>query len=132
MSKVLCLFAGAGGAASGILAAAPGAQCLGIDHDPAVLQLFQARIPHASTITADVEDMEWWPRISVERFDTMTASPPCPPFSKAGRRLGASDPRAAVWPSLDKMTAAKPSHTRLTSQSGPTRPRPRGGRLAQW
>ena len=65
----------------------------------------------------------------------------CKPFALAmqkrmsrGRSYDAKSApsRAAVWPSLDKMTAAKPSHTRLTSQCGPTTPRPRGGRLAQW
>ena len=96
----LCVFAGVGGSASGCEAAAPGALCTAVDSDPAVLQVFKARLPHATTICAALEDLAWWPQAAGQGFDTLTASPPCPPFSRAGFQRGAADTRAAVWPVL--------------------------------
>ena len=96
----LCIFAGVGGSASGFEAAAPGAPCTAVDSDPAVLQIFRARLPHATIICAALEDFSWWPQVAGQSFDTLTASPPCPPFSRAGFQRGAADTRAAVWPVL--------------------------------
>ena len=51
----LCVFAGVGGSASGFEAAAPGTPCTAVDSDPVVLQIFRARLPHATTICAALE-----------------------------------------------------------------------------
>ena len=100
IQRHLCVFADVGGSASGFEAAALSVLCTAVDCDPAVVQVFRARLPHATVICAALEDLTWWPQITGQGFDTLTASPPCPPFSRAGFQRGAADPRAAVWPVL--------------------------------
>lgn len=87
------LFGGAGLAASGLEEA--GCEHVAIvEMDPTACESLRANFPHAEIIERDAG------RVDYRRFvgvDLLWASPPCQPYSKAGKGLGADDPRDG-WP----------------------------------
>lgn len=97
------LFAGAGGAALGLRDAGFTAQvCVDAD-ESAVATLRAAGFPG---LCARVEDLD--PELYAGA-EIVWASPPCQPYSRAGRRRGADDPRDA-WPAtLRFVRGARPT-----------------------
>ena len=95
MTTAIDLFAGAGGASLGLLRAGISVR-LAVDFDAAACATHRAAMPdvevwRADVATLDAEDLPvvdgWW------------ASPPCQPFSAAGKRAQGDDPRDG-WPHL--------------------------------
>ncbi len=81
------LFAGCGGASIRLVAA--GVQVLAAyDFDTAAVRGHRALLPGVPVYQADLATLD-----DVPAVDLWWASPPCTPFSSAGNRLGANDPR---------------------------------------
>ena len=90
---VVDLFAGAGGAALGIRAAMPGADHILVEWDAdAAAILRAAKLGHVieADIHAAIHDLPHEPAL-------LWASPPCQPYSRAGKRQGSADARDC-WP----------------------------------
>lgn len=88
MIRVVSLFAGIGGADRGLYAAA---RSLGIDVevvaayelDPKAVEIYNANMPHASAVVADVKKMT---RADLPPHDLVIGGPPCQDHSVAGLR----------------------------------------------
>ncbi len=95
MIRVVSLFAGVGGADLGLYAAARG---LGVDVkvvaayeiDAKAVEIYNANLPHATAVVADVKRLT---RADLPPHDLVIGGAPCQPFSLAGKRRGADDPR---------------------------------------
>ncbi|NKR50303.1 DNA (cytosine-5-)-methyltransferase [Rhodococcus hoagii] len=92
--KVVEICAGAGGQSLGL-------ECAGFEHELAVeLDLNAAatlkhNLPHGDRVVrvGDVADRTLWDPAEYEGIDLLAGGVPCPPFSIAGKQLGAGDER---------------------------------------
>jgi len=108
----LDLFAGCGGASLGLLAA--GYAVHGVELDP------DAAGWHANNVgpcyRADVADIGR--QIGGIRVDLLWASPPCQPYSRAGKRQGAADARDGFPITLHAIHTFKPAHVIVENVRG--------------
>ncbi len=98
------LFAGAGGAALGLHRAGFAHVACVERNAPAAATLRAAGFP---AVEADVHHVDF--AASRGRVDLLWASPPCQPWSTAGRRLGAADERDGWAVTLTAIDACRPS-----------------------
>lgn len=111
---VIELFAGAGGAAEGLRRA--GLEGAHVEWDADACATLRAA-GFAHVIEGDVRAVDY---AALGAFDLMWASPPCQPFSSAGRREGATDERDG-WPwTLDAIDAVRPRWFVAENVSGMT------------
>ena len=95
MIRVISLFCGIGGADLGIYAAA---RDLGIDVEVVAAydswakacEVYNANLPHPVAQVADIKALS---RADLPPHDLVIGGPPCQPYSLAGKRQGADDPR---------------------------------------
>jgi site-specific DNA-cytosine methylase len=108
----LDLFAGCGGASLGLLAA--GYAVHGVELDP------DAAGWHANNVgpcyRADVADIGR--QIGGIRVDLLWASPPCQPYSRAGKRQGAADARDGFPITRDAIQTFFPNHVIVENVRG--------------
>lgn len=73
------------------------------DSDPACARLLAERFPVPNL--GDITTVDW---NTVPRVTVLSVSPPCQPFSLAGKRRGADDPRH-LWPHIEQaLTVLRP------------------------
>lgn len=108
------LFAGAGLAAAG-LAAAGCRPALMVEKSAAAAEALALNFPDAPILCGDVAEVDFSLHGGA---DLLWASPPCQPYSHAGRQLGADDDRDA-WPiTLQAIAAARPIWTVIENVRG--------------
>lgn len=94
--KVGSLCSGIGGVELALGTAIPEAQPAWFcESDPAPATVLRHRFPGVD-VHGDVRTLDWH---NLEPVDVVTAGYPCQPFSQAGKRLGADDPRH-LWPTI--------------------------------
>lgn len=82
--------------------------------DPAALRVLEHHWPRVPNL-GDIRAVDW---TSVPRVDLLTAGYPCQPFSVAGQRKGADDPRH-LWPHVaEAVRAARPGIVVLENVAG--------------
>ncbi|GIH78371.1 DNA cytosine methyltransferase [Planobispora longispora] len=121
--KVLEICAGAGGQALGLERA-------GFEHDllveldeNAVATLRHNR-PHWKVACGDVADRSLWdPRDYAGEIDLLAGGVPCPPFTIAGKQLGATDERDLFAWAVEQIEIIKPRALLLENVRGMSMPR---------
>jgi DNA (cytosine-5)-methyltransferase 1 len=89
---VVEICAGAGGQALG-LERAGFAHALAVELDPVACATLHANRPSWKIVQGDVADAEAWRPRDYAEVDLLAGGVPCPPFTVAGRQLGATDER---------------------------------------
>ena len=120
----LTLFAGAGGADIGLRAAAvTHLACVEVDAD-ACATLAAAGFPAVRAgiggdyTTERGEVVRWFDPLPFVGVDLVWASPPCQPYSRAGKGLGAADPRDG-WPAtVAVLMAVRPRWVAIENVGG--------------
>lgn len=93
--KCIDLFAGAGGATLGLKTA--GFEVVAAyDNDPSACRTHRAAHASVPVVEADLNTLGAW---ALPPVPLWWASPPCQPFSRAGKRMGGEDERDG-WPAL--------------------------------
>lgn len=93
--KCIDLFAGAGGATLGLKTA--GFEVVAAyDNDPSACRTHRAAHVSVPVVEADLNTLGAW---ALPPVPLWWASPPCQPFSRAGKRMGGEDERDG-WPAL--------------------------------
>lgn len=95
MTAIGSLCTGYGGLDQAATAVLGGRVAWHADPDPDVTRLLTHHDPHVPN-HGDITTVDW---AQVDPVDVLTAGYPCPPFSVAGRRAGADDPRH-LWPQV--------------------------------
>lgn len=114
---VVELFAGAGGASAGVRAVVPGARHVSVDLDPAACAVMRAAWPDGEVHEGDVGAV-LASGVLPRGPDLMWASPPCQPYSLAGRRRGAADERDC-WPvTLEAVRVLQPERVAIENVIG--------------
>ena len=85
-----------------------------VEYDPAPSKILDHRFPGVPN-HGDVKMTDW---TQVEPIDWLTAGYPCQPFSHAGKRAGADDPRH-LWPGVaHAISVLRPRHCLLENVAG--------------
>jgi DNA (cytosine-5)-methyltransferase 1 len=100
---VVELCAGAGGQALGLHSAGFHPLAL-VDNDRSCVTTLTENFP---AVHVDLEDLRTWNAKPFEGVDLIAAGLPCPPFSKAGKQLGADDDRNLFPVLLDIISEVK-------------------------
>lgn len=104
---ILDLFAGAGGAGLGLRRVFPDELIVHVDHDADCCATLRAAL-FPTDLDWVVQDEVGVGSVRVGPVTGLWASPPCQPYSHAGKRKGADDPRDA-WPAtLAVIEATRP------------------------
>ena len=90
--EVIEICAGAGGQALGLERAGFG-HALAVELDPAACATLRANRPAWKVAQGDVADRAVWEPEAYSGVDLLAGGVPCPPFTVAGRQLGAIDER---------------------------------------
>lgn len=111
---MLSLFTGYGGLDKAV-ASLLDTHLVGVsDIDSGPCKVLDHHYPDAPNI-GDIKAVDW---DSLPPFDVLTGGYPCQPFSSAGARRGAEDPRH-LWPNvLEGIQARRPSHVFLENVRG--------------
>ncbi len=101
------LFAGGGGLSLGLCAA--GFRVLGVDADGDCASTHALNAPGGGFATARLSPTSDWSGFGdASRPDLLAGGPPCQPFSRRGKRMGADDPRDGVPAFLAAVEALSP------------------------
>lgn len=112
--KALDLFCGAGGASLGLLRA--GMEMVGCyDHDADACATHVRNLPDCPVTRAD---LRWVDPGDLPAADFWWASPPCQPFSVAGKRLAGADPRDMFPWTLQAIAARRPAWVAIENPPG--------------
>ncbi len=110
----LDICAGAGGEALGLEQA--GFACIGtIDNDHAACNTLQHNRPDWNVIEDDIHNISGW---DFRGIDLLAGGVPCPPFSVAGKQLGADDERNLFPQALRFIREARPAAIMLENVPG--------------
>lgn len=105
---------GAGGQALGLELAGFKHQAV-VEVDPHACATLRANRPRWGVIE---EDLHQWDPSGHEGVDLLAGGVPCPPFSKAGRQLGADDERDLFPKALELVDALRPKAVMLENVRG--------------
>jgi len=83
MGLIIDLFAGGGGASTGIEAAIGRAIDIAVNHDPEAIRMYKVNHPETRTLTEDVFDVDLEFYVNGKSVDLLWGSPDCTHFSKA-------------------------------------------------
>lgn len=107
--------AGAGGQALGLEQAGFEHVAL-VEIDRDAVQTLRANRPEWNVIEADL--LEWEPDDSLYRPDLLAGGVPCPPFSLAGKQLGAADERNLFPRAIELVERLRPKSVMLENVRG--------------
>jgi len=126
--RVVEICAGAGGQALGLERAGFHHE-LAIELDPTAADTLKLNRPEWTVFTGDVADRELWKsahRRSIAlpgEFDLLAGGVPCPPFSIAGKQLGANDERDLFAWAIEQCGTLRPKALLLENVRGLSMPR---------
>ena len=83
MGLIIDLFAGGGGASTGIEAAIGRPIDIAVNHDPQAIRMYKVNHPNTRTLTEDVFSVDFEPYVRGKKVDLLWGSPDCTHFSKA-------------------------------------------------
>lgn len=83
MGLIIDLFAGGGGASTGIEAAIGRPIDIAVNHDPEAIRMYKVNHPETRTLTEDVFDVDLESYVNGKTVDLLWGSPDCTHFSKA-------------------------------------------------
>ncbi|MFI2231225.1 DNA cytosine methyltransferase [Nocardia testacea] len=126
--RVIEICAGAGGQALGL-------ECAGFRHELAIelddnaANTLEANRPEWKVLRGDVASTSVWdpssyaPRPGTDPIDLLAGGVPCPPFSIAGRQLGANDERDLFAWAVEQVAVIQPRALLLENVRGLSMPR---------
>lgn len=83
MGLIIDLFAGGGGASTGIEAAIGRPIDIAVNHDPEAIRMYKVNHPETNTLTEDVFEVDLEPYVKGRKVDLLWGSPDCTHFSRA-------------------------------------------------
>jgi DNA (cytosine-5)-methyltransferase 1 len=119
---VVEICAGAGGQALG-LERAGFEHALAVELDEHAANTLRLNRPKWDVRTGDVASAEVWNPADFSGVSLLAGGVPCPPFSIAGRQLGASDERDLFAWAVEQVAVIKPRALMLENVRGLTQPR---------
>lgn len=119
---VVEICAGAGGQALG-LERAGFEHVLAVELDENAVATLKLNRPNWDVRTGDVASSEVWKPAAFEGVSLLAGGVPCPPFSIAGRQLGASDERDLFSWAVEQVAVVKPRALMLENVRGLSQPR---------
>ncbi|WP_343899212.1 DNA cytosine methyltransferase [Arthrobacter rhombi] len=128
MLRAIEICAGAGGQALGLERAGFGHE-LAIELDEVAVSTLRANRPEWNVAHGDVADATVWnpadyaPSEGREPIDLFAGGVPCPPFSVAGKQLGAGDERDLFAWAVEQVAVLKPRAILLENVRGLSSPR---------
>ncbi|MCF8606886.1 DNA (cytosine-5-)-methyltransferase [Gordonia sp. HY442] len=120
--SVVEICAGAGGQALG-LEQAGFEHRLAVELDQNAAATLSLNRPNWDVRVGDVANAEVWDPSEFEGVDLLAGGVPCPPFSIAGRQLGASDERDLFAWAVEQVAIVKPRALMLENVRGLSQPR---------
>lgn len=105
---------GAGGQALGLEQAGFEHSAL-VENDPWACRTLRANRPHWEVHEADLHE---WEPVNADSVDLLAGGVPCPPFSKAGRQLGADDERDLFPRAIQLVDQIRPRAVMLENVRG--------------
>ncbi|WP_216213246.1 DNA cytosine methyltransferase [Amycolatopsis aidingensis] len=120
--EVVEICAGAGGQALG-LEKAGFEHALAVELDSNACHTLRANRPSWKIAEGDVADQSVWRPADYAQVSLLAGGVPCPPFSIAGKQLGASDERDLFAWAVEQVTVMKPRALLLENVRGLSMPR---------
>jgi DNA (cytosine-5)-methyltransferase 1 len=120
--RVVEICAGAGGQALG-LHRAGFAHVLAVELDPTAVETLRLNQPTWEVRLGDVADDEVWEPKDFKGVELLAGGVPCPPFSIAGKQLGANDERDLFAWAVELCGVIKPRALMLENVRGLSAPR---------
>ncbi|MER6827575.1 DNA (cytosine-5-)-methyltransferase [Streptosporangium sp. NPDC000563] len=121
--KVLEICAGAGGQALGLERAGFEHELL-VELDENAVSTLRHNRPHWKVVQGDVADPTVWnPRDYEGKIDLLAGGVPCPPFTIAGKQLGATDERDLFAWAIEQVNILRPRALLLENVKGLSMPR---------
>lgn len=120
--EVVEICAGAGGQALGLEAAGFG-HALAVELDGNAAQTLRLNRPSWTVAEGDVADPSVWTPQAYEGVSLLAGGVPCPPFTVAGRQLGAADERDLFAWAVELVSVLKPRALLLENVRGLSMPR---------
>lgn len=120
--RVVEICAGAGGQALG-LERAGFEHALAVELDPTAAQTLMLNRPMWDVRVGDVADPDVWDPADFEGVDLLAGGVPCPPFSIAGKQLGANDERDLFAWAVELCGLIRPRALLLENVRGLSAPR---------
>lgn len=120
--RVVEICAGAGGQALG-LELAGFEHALAVELDPMAAETLKVNRPKWDVRVGDVADSEVWDPAEFQGVDLLAGGVPCPPFSIAGKQLGANDERDLFAWAVELCGIMRPRALMLENVRGLSAPR---------